>query len=151
MAKKKRGGWSAKSRGKHSRPSKPNSAVVVETKRKDSTQPNTRLDAKDLVMFVLDMWRLYQRAEHEGVPEKVQLAIERTMERLKGMGFDWKTLEGQPYDPKAKVHVIEDRSPSDTEERVVLECITPAIYYKEVLIEPAKIVIGGKTDGKADR
>ncbi len=152
MAKKnKRRGYSAKARGKPQKSSRSVQAVVVDTPKRDSAQSDMHVKVRDLITLVLDVWRLYQRAQHEGVPEKVQLAIERTLERLRGLGFDWKTLEGQPYDPKAKIHVIDDRGPEDTEERIIVECLTPAIYYREVLIEPAKIVIGGKNDGKADR
>ena len=100
--------------------------------------------ASELVLLITELWRMQQRAQQEPVPERFALALERSLERVMGLGFEIRSLVGEPYDTHMSVTVIDDRG---GEPKHVLECLTPAIYYRGKLLERANVVIGGDTNG----
>lgn len=147
MASKKKKAYSPKARGKSKTPPAKNKPQDAAAPKKRAS--STTIDAKDLVLLIIDIWRLNKRLEHETISEPIQNAVERIEERLRGLGFTWKSLEGQPYDSKAVMIVIEDRS--NGKDCVITECLTPAVYYKDKLIEPSKVILGGDSHVKKNR
>jgi hypothetical protein len=100
--------------------------------------------ASELVLLITELWRMQQSTHREPIPERFALALERSLERVMGLGFEIRSLVGEPYDTHMNVVVIDDRG---GEPKHVLECLTPAIYYRGKLLERANVVIGGDTNG----
>lgn len=131
--------WKPKQRGKKAKSRSARIASSVGILQAEST-----IRASELVLLVTELWRMQQRAQQEPVPERFTLALERSLERIEGLGFEIRSLVGEPYDTHMSVTVIDDRG---GEPKRILECLTPAIYYRGKLLERAKVVIGGDTHG----
>lgn len=134
---KKSAKWNRKQR-RQKRPTKPQPSRLT----------GVSLEPYDLVGVLIDVWRLTSRVSNDAVPEDIQIAVERLGDRVIGLGFEVKTHEGEIYQPNMRVFVVDDLG--GDEPKYIVECLTPAVYYKGILIEPANVVIGGKTDGKTD-
>lgn len=136
--------WSPKARGKRNQ----NRSRSDYARSASSTpQATSQLRADELVGLVIDLWRMQKRAEREEVPERFLIALERALERVYGLGFEIKELKNERYDPHMKVTVVENTGGN---ELWILECLTPAVYYKGKLIERANVIIGGHAHGKTD-
>ncbi|MEM4408355.1 MAG: hypothetical protein QXI19_06395 [Candidatus Caldarchaeum sp.] len=134
--------WSAKARGKRKniRQRATHAAALPSA--------SSQLKVSDVVGLVIDLWRMKKRAEKEQIPERFALALERSLERVYGLGFEIRELENEMYDPHLNVVVVENLG---GEPLRILECLTPAVYYKGKLVERANVIIGGAIqDGKTN-
>ncbi len=113
-----------------------------------SEAKNLVIEAKALVNLVIDLWRVQKRIEKEGAPEAVKVALERTMERVYGLGFRIETWEGREFDEHLKVEVVEDAS--NGQMPIIKDCLTPAIFFRNQLVEMARVVLGGKEDDQTN-
>ena len=100
------------------------------------------LSCDSLADLVLDIWRLRQRAEREGVTERVMTAIERTEDRLQRLGFQTDTMQQHPYSENLRVKVIEHIDAEGP--RSITECLTPAVYFGSKLIRMAEVITRGR-------
>jgi hypothetical protein len=141
---KKSNRWNPKSRGKKG--AKSTSGNKLASAHQCSTKHS--IEPHEFAGAVLDIWRLATRVTDNSVPEPVQIAVERLSDRIRGMGFEARNLEGETYQQNMKVFVVDDLG--GDEPKYILQCLTPAIYFKGTLIEPANVVIGGKCDGTTD-
>ena len=108
------------------------------------------LERSGLIDLVVDVWRIRNRAvRNKATPENVCLACDTALARLNKLGFRIEEHVGEAYHENSRMCVV-DHSGGDENRRVV-ECLTPAVYYRDELIKPAEIVTEGEdTDGKAD-
>lgn len=138
--------WSPKLRGKKQSPKSGSKKPATAT----AAQPilSSGIEPREFAGAVLDIWRLAARVADNSVPESVQIAVERLSDRVRGMGFEARNLEGEAYQQNMKVFVVDDLG--GDEPKYIVQCLTPAIYFKDTLIEPANVVIGGKSDGTTD-
>lgn len=143
---KKTNRWSPKLKGKKT--SKKSCNAVTTNAPKSSPVKSVGIEPHEFAGAVLDIWRLTIRVADNAVPEPIQIAVERLNDRIRGMGFEARNLEGETYQPNMKVFVVDDLG--GDEPKYILQCLTPAIYFKDTLIEPANVVIGGKSDGTTD-
>jgi hypothetical protein len=95
-----------------------------------------------MAVLVVDVWRMVERANTTSVPEPLLIAVERTLERLQGLGFEVRDYRGEDYHPNMNVVVVDNFG---GESLKIIECLTPAVYYDGKLIERANVVIGGKS------
>lgn len=91
--------------------------------------------------LVVDLWKISERAKSEPVTDRVLAACERAEERLRRIGFEIQEMAGRPYDTNMRVHVVEHDG--GVEPWTVSECLSPAIYYRGVLIREAEVVTKG--------
>lgn len=133
--------WSAKARGKQKRQRAQGDHIMIQ---QDSP---FQIRASEVVGLVIDLWRMQKRAEKEQIPERFTIALERSVERIYGLGFEIREHKDEFYDPHMNVVVVENLG---GEPLRILECLTPAVYYKGKLIERANVVIGGNNHGKTD-
>lgn len=143
MSKKNRR-WSARARGKQGKPHSRGNHTAVSLER--SAHPQIKVS--EVVGIVIDLWRMHKRAEKEEVSERFIIALERSLERVYGLGFEIRELSNEPYDPHMNVVVVENLG---GEPLRIVECLTPAVYYKGKLVERANVVIGGSGHDTTDR
>ena len=92
--------------------------------------------------IAIELWKISARASKVPGNEKVLTACERAEDRLTRIGFEIQDLTEEPYDINMKVRVIE-HEPGPGGFRV-LECLTPAVYFDQILISEAEIVTTGE-------
>jgi len=128
--------WKAKQRGKthHKRVNHQPSPLTSADDRK--------IPVSEIASLVIDIWRMTKRANTNSVPEPFLIALERTVERLQGLGFEIREYEGEDYHPNMSVIVVDNLG---GEPLKIVECLTPAVYYGGKLVERANVVIGGKS------
>jgi len=135
MSRKNRG-WKAKQRGKYQR---------KQAKQKSTLCPSANdfgIPVREIAVLVIDVWRMIERVKITSVPEPFLIAVERTLERLQGLGFEIRDYRGEYYHPNMNVVVVDDLG---GEPLKVVECLMPAVYYNGKLIERANVVIGGES------
>jgi hypothetical protein len=137
MPKKKRG-WKAKQKGKHHHKRADNRAAPSPSTKDE------KIAVKEMVELVIDIWRITKRLNSTQVPEPFLIALERTVDRLRGLGFEIREHEGDDYHPNMSVIVVDNLG---GEPLKILECLTPAVYYKGKLIERANVIVGGESHG----
>lgn len=113
---------------------------VVDTVKPTAVEENV-LPCRDVAELAVDLWRIGTRAKRDSASERVLIAYERAVDRLDGLGFRFDSMMNHPYDENLKVRVIEHED--GTEPRRIVECITPAVYYKDSLIREAEVVTRG--------
>jgi hypothetical protein len=114
------------------------------------------LDRSALADLVTDIWRVRKRAERlTETPEPVELAVERTWDRLEEMGFHIDEMLDTPYDESLRLRVAHHEGGSDNLR--IVECIVPAIYFRSSadstpeLLRAAEVVIRGDIVLKGDQ
>jgi hypothetical protein len=128
--------WKAKQRGKthHKRVNHQPSPLT--------SADDKKIPVSEIAGLVIDIWRMTKRANTNSVPEPFLIALERTVERLQGLGFEIREYEGEDYHPNMSVIVVDNLG---GEPLKIVECLTPAVYYGGKLVERANVVIGGKS------
>ncbi len=95
----------------------------------------------DLVPVFIDLWRIEQRAKKEQASDRVLTACERASARVARLGFRVEDLVGEAYDPDMVVSVIENEG--GPLNRKIVECIAPAVYYQNQLIQVGQVITRG--------
>lgn len=103
------------------------------------TEPDLGIPAADLVPLVVDLWRLSRIAEQD---QRLSMLCSRILDRVRSVGYRCETLENTLYDENAKVRVIEHRP--GPESRVIIECLTPSVYWNESLLKEATVITKGQ-------
>lgn len=91
--------------------------------------------------LAIDLWRIRIRATKDNASERTLAAIERAEDRLSRMGFRLDNLEGTLYDSNMNVRVV-DHEESD-QPATIVECLSPAVYFRETLLTSAEVVVRG--------
>jgi hypothetical protein len=93
--------------------------------------------------LVVDLWRIRRRASRDAsTPEPILVACDRAMETLGSIGFEINELVGEAYDQNMLVQVIHEEG--GLENRVISECLSPAVYFRKRLIKRAEVVVKGE-------
>jgi hypothetical protein len=111
----------------------------TETSLDDNQMVNVSINL--LAMLAVDIWRITTRAKSEQSSERTLAACERAEERLEKIGVEIVDLQGQSYDTNMRAHVVESNG-GDTQ-MIVECCLSPAIFFQNILVREAEIVIKG--------
>jgi hypothetical protein len=98
--------------------------------------------ADEVAGLAVDMWKVVERARGDGAGDRVLVACERAEERLRRIGFEVDTMIGRTYDTNLKVRVV-DHDEADGP-MVIDQCISPAVFYRGVLVREAEVVTKGE-------
>lgn len=94
---------------------------------------------------ILRIWSAGQRIEQGGDPERaltmVRWHLENALDVLTEAGFEFRSYEGQPYDPGMRAIVPKFREDPDVPCETVGKTDTPAVFYNGLLIAKSKAVI----------
>ena len=102
----------------------------------------TGVEPTSISPLAIDIWRIAQRAKKEAASERISAACERAQDRLQTLGFVVVDLTGHKFDPDSKLTVIEHQGGSNN--IVVVECISPAIYYRDALLTLGEVITKGE-------
>lgn len=106
----------------------------------------TLVDTVGLAELAVAVWRIDRRARRSpATPEGVLVACETARDRLNALGIDMRDLAGQPYDENMRVRVVQydaEQGPAR-----IVECLSPAIYWRNELIRPAEVTVEGEING----
>lgn len=91
--------------------------------------------------LVIDLWKISARAKGEQAGERVLAACERAEDRLRRIGFRTDDPEGQIYDTNMRVRVVEHDG--GAEPLKISQCLSPAVYYRDVLVREAEVITKG--------
>ncbi len=94
-----------------------------------------------IALLIVDLWKIAERAKCQPVSERVLAACERAVERIKKLGFIIDDMSGRLYDTNMRLHVVEHDG--GVEPVFISECLSPAIYYQDVLICEAEVITKG--------
>ncbi|MDQ2986425.1 MAG: hypothetical protein M3R13_06855 [Armatimonadota bacterium] len=108
------------------------------------TSPDSTGERASFAKIIADLWRIDVRAKRVSAPEPVLLACERAFDSVAAAGFEIKTFEGEDFDPKMKVEVV-DREGGD-QNLTIVQCLTPAVYLNGVLVSKAAVVVRGTNE-----
>lgn len=103
----------------------------------------TNISLQAVLNLAIDIWRIQRRARRDTSESSgVSVACERAVDTLHDIGIEIKELIGETYDENSLVHVIhEDGGPHN---RVISECLSPAVYFQSKLIKKAEVIIKGE-------
>jgi hypothetical protein len=104
------------------------------------------LPPEGVAELAVDLWKVSERAKGDGAGDRVLAACERAEDRLKRLGFEIDTMTGRTYDTNMRARVV-DHEPSQGP-LVIGRCITPAVFFRGVLVREAEIVTAGGEEGK---
>lgn len=107
----------------------------------DLTSPATP-SIGEVAELAVDMWKIFERVRAENAGSRVVVACERGEDRLRRLGFELDTMIGRAYDTNMRAQVV-DHEPGDGA-LTIGRCISPAVFYRGVLIREAEVVtVGG--------
>lgn len=105
-------------------------------------QSECQLLRHQIAELAVDIWRITLRAQNDDSSHRVLAACERASDRLRSIGFEVVNPIGQYYDSNMRVRVIDHVG--GTEPFKIIDCVSPAIYFKGELIREADIVTQGE-------
>lgn len=104
-----------------------------------NNEQGTEITAEGLLPLALDLWRLHRATQDES---PLSALVTRAFGRLESLGLRLETLEGSAFDENARVRVVEHRPGPET--RTIIECVTPAIYWRDRLLKEANVITKGQ-------
>jgi len=131
-----------KGKGKHARKAEGRLSTAA------ASGEGQRIPAAAFAELAVDLWKIHSRSRNDHASERVLAACERAEDHLLRLGFELDSLQGRAYDTNMCVRVIDHIASEGP--LIVAECLSPAVYFNQVLIREAEIVTGGgeEKDGK---
>lgn len=96
------------------------------------------VDARSLADLATSLWRMRRNiADH---PHKRH--VRAVFDAMKVFGLEARSYDGDPFDSKLRLRILDTRPSADLEREQILETVRPAVYLRGILVQTGEIILG---------